>query len=105
MELEVSGEALRCGGGAQDVDSNDEEQQASSEFVNNLLAAINKLFAVKAAITLGIFYTIAKAGPGAFLSIHEITKGIGSIKTIHIQKSQPPDESPASFWLLQCYFW
>jgi hypothetical protein len=85
MELEVLGQALRCGGGAQDVDSDDEEQKASSEFVNNLLAGINKLFAVKAAITIGIFNTIARAGPGAFLSIHEIAKGIGSTKTIHIQ--------------------
>jgi hypothetical protein len=84
-EMEVLGEALRCGGDAQDIDSDDEEQQASSEFVNNLLAGINKLFAVKAAITIGICDTIARAGPGAFLSIHEIAKGIGSTKTIHIQ--------------------
>jgi hypothetical protein len=49
------------------------------------LAGINKLFAVKAAITLGIFDTIAKAGPAAFLSIHEIAKGIGKTKTIHTQ--------------------
>jgi hypothetical protein len=49
------------------------------------LAGINKLFAVKAAITIGILDTITRAGPRAFLSIHEIAKGIGSTKTIHIQ--------------------
>jgi hypothetical protein len=38
------------------------------------LAGINKLFAVKAAITVGICDTIARAGPGVFLSIHEIAK-------------------------------